>query len=87
MFVITSWVDERLTTDSLNQQRNKRILLPDDAFHCFWTPSLIFDNNKDGKMFSLSVPNTMMVIYANKTVFQASRYETNVHMCRMTACS
>lgn len=55
-------------------KEGSRILLPDDAFHCFWSPSLIFDNNKDGKHFFLSVPNTLVAIYSNKTVLKASRY-------------
>lgn len=55
-------------------KNNTRILLPDDAFNCFWSPSLIFDNNKDGKHFSLSVPNTLMTVYSNRTVLKASRY-------------
>jgi hypothetical protein len=71
VFIIVTWVDPRLEVNSLKE--GTRFLLPDDAFHCFWSPSLIFDNNKDGRHFSLSVPNTLMAIYSNKTVLKASR--------------
>lgn len=75
-FVITAWSDARLAVENIRgfSEKMPRILLPDDAFHCFWSPSLIFDNNKDGKHFSLSVPNTLMAVYRNKTVLKASRY-------------
>ncbi|KAI1294824.1 Gamma-aminobutyric acid receptor subunit rho-2 [Halotydeus destructor] len=84
IFLITTWIDPRLVTDQLaesNFMSHHRLLIPDDAMKCFWTPSVIFDNNKDGKMFMLSVPNTMLAVYKNKTVLKASRFSVKVR-CR-----
>lgn len=83
IFVISAWIDNRLDTTVMNSSnpKNPRLLLPDDAFHCFWSPSLIFDNSKDGKHFMLSVPNKMMTVYNNQTVLMASRFSVKVR-CR-----
>ncbi|KAG8186192.1 hypothetical protein JTE90_008722 [Oedothorax gibbosus] len=72
-YIIEFWRDWRLNLSSytfVGGQAFPQTLVPD-----LWNPDLVFDNAKSGVLFSLSVPNTNMVV-ANDglTLIRSSRY-------------
>ena len=78
-FLVSIWTDKRLNTSQLRDLPRKRLLLPDESFPCFWAPSIIFDNDRDEKLFTLTFLNSMMTVYENNTVVRASRYMVEQH--------
>ena len=72
-FLTSLWEDKRLNSTSISKLANKKLLIPDDAFGCFWSPSIIFDNDKDEKLYRQTLVNTIMAVYENKTVVRSSR--------------
>lgn len=80
-FLISAWEDSRLDTKVMEPDatgvsvvgKKGRLLLPEESFSCFWIPSIIFDNDKEEKMFRLTFLNSKMTLFANKTLIRVSR--------------
>lgn len=81
-FLMSAWTDSRLETKSMIEGdahlKKDRLLLPEESFPCFWIPSVIFDNDKEEKMFRLTFVNSKLTLYSNKTLIRVSRLSLKI---------
>ena len=80
-FLMSAWEDTRLDTKSMVEGadgKKGRLLLPEESFPCFWIPSIIFDNDKEEKLFRLTFVNSKMTLFANKTLIRVSRLSIKI---------
>lgn len=71
-YLLEYWKDYRL---NLSKYKESHSLLnfPAHLVKHTWVPDLVFDNTKDGKLFQLSLPNTVIKVLEDSTLFRTSR--------------
>ena len=66
-----TWVDPRLAFgDHLNVHR---VTLDTTVFDRIWTPDIYFPNEKKANHHSITVPNRLIRVYKNGTVYFSAR--------------
>ena len=71
-YLIEYWKDDRLNL--IRYKRSKaHSNFPEHFLEYTWVPDLVFDNTKDGKLFRLSLPNTVVKVLEGGTFFRTSR--------------
>lgn len=74
LVLITQWTDSRLLTNASNPRR----VLPEAAFRCLWTPSVVFGNIQAGAVLNVPFPHRVLSVFANQTVQDVARMSITV---------
>lgn len=74
MYLGEYWKDERLNLTYYQSNQDEPIF-PPYLMKDIWAPDLVFDNTKDGKLFHLTLPNTVTKVQKDGTFSRSSRLE------------
>lgn len=72
-YIYEIWKDDRLNLTYFEEHYTETPVLPSYIRSKIWEPDLVFDNTKDGKLFHLSIPNTVIKVMRSKFLKKATR--------------
>ncbi|XP_023212135.1 glycine receptor subunit alpha-1-like, partial [Centruroides sculpturatus] len=80
LYMTEYWKDPRLNIHKLNLTSTR--ILPQNYINEIWLPDLVFDNSKWAQLFQFSLPNIVIKIRKDHTIYKVTRYSFQV-ACKM----